>query len=133
MSKGKEILQKHKRLWLVHLLSFCVLLLGFIICRYAVFGVIHKMKEWPFDLLIVGIIALLISLVAGKQYVPWFTSAGYSLGFWLGALFHTEGYDSGGGKTDNLWIIWTMVFLGCILAGAVFEIVMKWWKLLKKR
>lgn len=134
MSKGLQtFLQKHKKLFLVHLVSLGVLLLGFLICRYAVFGVIHGMKEWPLNLFLVGLIALLISLLAGKQYAPWFTSVGYSLGFWLGVLFHTEGYDPGGGKTDNLWIIWTIVFLACILAGFAVEVAGKWRRLLKKQ
>ena len=87
MSKGlQNFLQKHKKLFLVHLISLGVLLLGFILCRYAFFG-LHGMGEWPFDLLIAGLVALLISLLAGKQNAPWFTSVGYFLGFWMGVLF----------------------------------------------
>jgi len=132
MSKGcKALLQQNKEVLLAHLISFGILLLGFVLCRYAFFG-LHGMKEWPVDLLLVGIVAVLISLFAGKQYVPWFTAGGYIFGFLLGVLFHTEGTDPGGGKTDNLWIIWTVVFLGCILTGILCEIWMKWRKLLKK-
>lgn len=132
MSKGfKALFQENKKVLLAHLISFGILLLGFVLCRYTFFG-LHGMKEWPLDLLIVGIAALLISLLARKQYVPWFITIGYVLGFWLGVLFHTEGTDSGGGKTDNLWIIWTIVFFVCIFAGVLFEIVKKWRKLLQK-
>ena len=132
MSKGfKALLQQNKKVLLAHLISLGILLLGFLLCRYAFFG-LHGMKEWPIDLFIVGIAAILISLLARKHYVPWFVMVGYILGFWLGVLFHTEGTDPGGGKTDNLWIIWTVVFLGCILAGILCEIWMKWRKLLKK-
>lgn len=130
--KVQDIIKNHKKLLLVHGFSLGLLLLGFVICRYAVFGTIHQMKDWPFLLLFVGIAVLLLSLFARKQNLPLFTALGYSLGFWLGALFHTEGVDPGGGKTDNLWIIWTAVFLGCILAGSILEVVMKWRKLLKK-
>lgn len=133
MNKVKEFLQKNKPLLLVHLYSLGILLLGFIICRYATFGSIHEMKEWPFDLLIAGLVVQLVALLARKQYVQWFSAVGYSLGFWLGAIFHKEGFDPGGGRTDNLWQIWTIVFLVCILAGIIFEIAVKWWKLLKKR
>lgn len=132
MSKGvKEFWKKNKKLLLIHLVAFCVLLLGFFLCRCVFFG-LHGMKEWPADLLWIGLAALLVSLLTRKQYVPWFTAIGYVLGFWAGALFHTEGTDPGGGKTDNLWIIWMIVFLGCILAGILCEIWMKWRKLLKK-
>ncbi len=133
MSKVQSFFERNKRLFLTHLVSLGVLLFGFIICRYAVFGVIHGMKEWPVDLLIVGLAVQLISLLAKKQYAPWFGAVGYSLGFWLGAIFHTEKPAEHGGIDDNLWLIWTAVFLICILVGIVFEIVMKWWRLLKKR
>jgi len=133
MSKVQELLQKNKQLFLTHVNSLVVLLLGFIICRYAVFGVIHGMKEWPVDLLLVGLAVHLISLLAKKQYAPWFCAVGYSLGFWLGAIFHTEKQALHGGIDDNLWEIWTVIFLACILAGIVFEIIIKWWNLLKKR
>ena len=129
--KLQNFIQQNKNLVLIHGISLGVLLLGFLLCRYAFFG-LHGMKEWPIDLFIVGMAALLISLLARKQYVPWFVATGYFLSFLLSVMFHTEGTDPGGGKTDNLWIIWTVAFLGCILAGILYEIWMKWYKLLKK-
>ena len=133
MSKGfKALFQQNKKVLLAHLICLGILLLGFVFCHYVFFD-LHGMKEWPVDLFIAGLVALMVSLFARKQYVPWFTAGGYVFGFLLGVLFHTEGTDPGGGKTDNLWIMWTAVFLVCILAGILFEVVMKWWKLLKKR
>ena len=131
MSKGvKALVQQNRKVLFAHLICLGVLLLGFVLCRYAFFA-LHGMKEWPVDLFILGVASLLVSLFARKQYVPWFTAIGYFLGFWGGVLFHTEGTDQGGGKIDNLWVIWTVVFLMCILAGILFEVVMKWWKLVK--
>ena len=132
MSKGvKEFWQQNKKVMLMYVVALGILLLGFVLCRYAFFG-LHGMKEWPAVLLWIGLATLLISLLAGKQFVPWFTAIGYVVGFFIGVLFHTEGTDPGGGKTDNLWIIWTIVFLGCILAGFLCEIWMKWRRVLKK-
>lgn len=132
MSKGfKTVLQENKKVLLAHLICLGIILLGLVLCRYVFFN-LHGMKEWPVNLFIVGTAALLVSLLARKQYVPWFIAGGYVLGFCLGVLFHTEGTDPGGGKTNNLWIIWTVVFLVCILAGILCEIWMKWRKLLKK-
>lgn len=133
MSKNvSEFWNKYKRGLLTHLISLGVLLLGLLLCRYAFFD-LHGMKEWPVDLFIVGIVALLISLLARKQYAPWFTSLGYLLGFLLGVILHTEGTDPGGGKTDNLWSIWMFAFIGCIVAGFLFEFVLKWRRLLRKK
>jgi len=132
MSKGfKALLQQNKKVLFAHLICLGILLLGFVLCRYVFFD-LHGMKEWPVDLFIAGLVALLVSLFARKQYVPWFTAGGYVFGFLLGVLFHAEGTDPGGGKTDNLWIIWTVVLAVCILAGILCEIWMKWRTLLKK-
>lgn len=130
--KVSEFWQKYKRLLLTHLISLGVLLLGFLLCRYAFFD-LHGMKEWPVDLFVAGILALLISLFARKQYAPWFTSGGYFLGFLAGTLFHTEGTDPGGGKTDNLWSIWMFVFIVCVLAGFLLEYMLKWRRMLRKK
>ena len=132
MSKRVSVFwQNYKRTLVLHLISFGVLLFGFLLCRYAFFD-LHGMKEWPVDLLIVGIVVLLISLLARKQYAPWFTSIGYFFGFWVAVIFHTHGFDPGGGKTDNLWGIWMVTFFVCILAGFLFEVILKWRNLLKK-
>lgn len=125
-------MEKNKKLLLTHGISFGILLIGFLMCRFAFFE-LHGMREWPFDLWIAGVVVILVSLIAKKQFVPWFTSVGYFLGFLAGVVFHTEGVDPGGGRTDNLWQIWTVVFVVCILAGVIFEIVIKWWRLLYKK
>jgi len=52
MSKGcKALLQQNKEVLLAHLISFGILLLGFVLCRYAFFG-LHGMKEWPAPLIL---------------------------------------------------------------------------------
>ena len=128
----RAFIKQYKLILLAHVVSFAILLLSFVLCRF-VFFELHGMKEWPVDLLAAGLIVLLISLLTRRKYVPWFTAGGYLLGFLAGVIFHSEGFDPGGGRTDNLWQIWTIIFVGCILAGIVFEIVIKWRKLLKKR
>lgn len=130
--KIQELMQQNKKVLWTHLISFGVLILGFLLCRYVFFGM-HGMKEWPQDLLLFGLIALFVSLLARKHIAPWFTSVGYFLGFWVAVIFHTHGYDPGGGKTDNLWGIWMVTFFVCILAGFLLESVLKWWNLLKKK
>lgn len=125
-------MEKNKKLLLTHGISFGILLIGFLMCRFAFFE-LHGMREWPFDLWIAGVVVILVSLIAKKQLVPWFTTVGYFFGFLAGVIFHTEGVDPGGGRTDNLWQIWTIVFVVGILAGVIFEIVIKWRKLLYNR
>ena len=122
--------EKNKKM-ILRLAPFGILLLGFVLCRFAFFG-LHGMKEWSVNLLAAGLVIVTMSLITKKQIIAWFTSVGYLIGFFTGVLFHSEGFDPGGGKTDNLWQIWTIVFIVCAVAGAITETVRKWRKLVKK-
>lgn len=45
MSKGFKVwIQQHKQVCLVHLISFGILLLGYVLCRF-IFFELHGMKE----------------------------------------------------------------------------------------
>ena len=124
------MMERNKKIWNM-LAPFGVLLAGFLLCRFAFFG-LHGMREWPFDLLLAGLVVVKLSLITKKQMIAWFTVIGYLVGFFVGVLFHTKGLDPGGGKTDNLWMIWTVTFMVCIVAGAITQTVIKWRGLLKK-
>ncbi len=123
--------EKNKKM-ILRLAPFGILLLGFVLCRFAFFG-LHGMKEWPLDLLLAGLVVITMSLLTKKQIIAWCTAGGYLAGFFVGVLFHSEGFDPGGGRTDNLWILWTVTFMVCIVAGAVTETVIKWRRLVRKK
>ncbi len=125
---SKQQTNSTKKIILIHLVSLAVLLLEFVLCRFVFFS-FHGMKEWPLVLFFAGMVVLLLSAVNGKKLVSVFTAMGYFLGFWAGVLFSSKGQDAGGGATNNLWILWTVVFVVCILAGIITETVIKWWKL----
>ena len=59
------------------------------------------------------------------KYVPAAASIAYMLAFLIGVLFQTDGVDPGGGRTNNLWIIWTVVFIGMIFISVCFELLIK--------
>lgn len=124
-------MKKQNKKWYLCFLPVGMLLLGYVLCRFAFFG-LHGMKEWPLNLLLVGLVVVLLSMITKKQVIAWFASAGYLVGFFTGVLVHAEGFDPGGGRTDNLWQIWTVVYICCMVAGAIVETVIKWRKLLKK-
>jgi len=104
---------------LIHLISLCVLLTGFLVCRYA-FLSLHNMHQWPMILFVAGLIVLVISFFAKAKLVPVFTSLAYLVGFAAGVIFQSDGVDTGGGRTNNLWIIWTVVFV-CFVVSAVIN------------
>lgn len=103
------------------LISLAILMVTYFIIRFPLFY-FHTMKQWPLVLLGAGIIAIAISgFRKNANTVPFFTDIGYAVGFAVGAIFHSNGIDPGGGRTDNLWIIWTAVMGCCITAGIILS------------
>lgn len=103
-----------------HLISLCILSLGFILTRYIFFD-IHGMKQWPEILFIVGLIIWGISFVAKAKTVPICLALSHIIGFVAGVIFQTDGVDAGGARTNNLWIIWTLVYICGIGFGVVID------------
>ncbi|MCD8003314.1 MAG: hypothetical protein LUG88_05320 [Clostridia bacterium] len=120
----KEFLKKR----IAAFVSLDVLALSYgIIGSYPVYE-LHHMKEWPFDLFIFGVIVIAIAgLAVGAKFTPSLTAVGYAIGFIAGYLFQYDYVimaDSDGNVLEmgnSLWIIWTYVFVGSILAGIIID------------
>lgn len=108
---------------IVGIVSLLVLIGSYLLFRYPLLD-LHGMKDWPFVLLIPGIIAVVTAgVILGKRIVPVFTTVGYILGFFGGFLFQSDYYDNGGGRLNNMWAIWTVSYLAVIAAGVIVEII----------
>lgn len=105
----------------VFLISASLLCAGYVLARYVLFD-LHGMKQWPFTLLVIGAIIAGISFVMNARLAPMVTGAAYSVSFLMAALMQTDSVDAGGMRTNNLWIIWTGVFLFLTAAGIVAEL-----------
>jgi len=105
---------------LTHLLSMCVLCIGFVLCRY-VFFEMHGMKQLPVLLFGIGMFLVAISFFLKGNVTPICTSFAYIVGFVVGVIFETDGIDASGATTNNLWIIWTVVFICCTVVGVISE------------
>lgn len=105
---------------IIHLLSLCVLCLGFVLCRYVFFD-IHGMKQLPVLLLGVGIVSVVISFFIEGKTTPFCTAFAYIISFVAGVIFQTDDIDVGGATTNNLWLIWAVVFVGLTLVGIISE------------
>lgn len=112
------MLDKKNRM--IHFLSLGALCIGSVLCRYVWFD-IHGMKDWPEILFGLGIIAVAVSFIRKGKIAPVCTAFSYMAGFIAGVIFQTEGKDPGGGTTNNLWFIWTVVFVCFILAGMISD------------
>ena len=112
---------------IVHLTAAGALSIGFWLCRYA-FLSLHGMYQWPGLLFGCGLFVTAVSFTLKAKILPAVIPTGYLISFAAGVLFQTNSMDMGGGTTNNLWMIWTLVFLGLILAAAVAEIVYRFKK-----
>lgn len=104
----------------IHGIALCVLLAEFLLCRYGLLE-IHKMQEWPEVLFVAGLLVLAVSFAAKATLLPIATAAAYLIGFGAGVLFQKDWTDPIRGRTNNLWIIWTVTFAGIILLSALAE------------
>lgn len=108
----------------MHLLSLFILCAGFVLCRYVFFD-IHGMKQLPAALFGVGMVFLAISIFLRGKMAPIIITLAYLIGFVAGVVFETDGIDAGGGATNNLWIIWTTVFICfsviCIITESAYS------------
>ena len=107
---------------LTALLSIVLLLAGFVLTRYILFD-LHGMKQWPQTLLIIGAVIVVAAWFQKSKLIPLITSAAYTVSFFSGVLFHTNSVDAGGTATNNLWIIWTGMYLLIILISIIIELV----------
>ena len=67
------------------------------------------------------IIAVVISFILDGKTTPICIAFSYIAGFVVGIIFQTDGIDPGGARTNNLWIIWTVVFICLTLAGIIYD------------
>ena len=112
---------KNKKNLILHLLSIMILCVGYVSTRYVFFD-LHGMQGWPLVLFIYGLIIICISLIFKGRQTPIFTALAYSAGFATGVIFQTTGLDAGGGRTNNLWMIWTVVFVCFSLASILTDL-----------
>lgn len=90
--------------------------------RFPLIG-LHGMFEWPWDLFMVGLIAVVIAGALGAKWTVLGTLAGYLVGFFCGVILDFPIKGDPCYRTTG-WIVWTCVFLAGIVVGAVASMVM---------
>ena len=105
----------------VIVLSAITLILSCVLCRFVL---IPDMKQWPWVLFALGCVVIMISAILKRKHIPLFASLGYLIAFIIGAVFHTNGIDAGGGATDNLWIIWIIAYICSIAVGIIVDLIL---------
>ena len=105
-------------------LSAALLLAGYVLTRYVLFH-LHGMKQWPMTLLVIGGLVTGVAWILKARLIPLTVSAAYTISFFIGALLQTNSIDAGGTATNNLWIIWTGVYLISILIAFIAELIVR--------
>lgn len=103
--------------------TFIVLGVSYWFCRFGAFD-LHGMKQWSTVLGATSLAVLVLSLIFQKHWLSATADLGYIGGFIVALLLNSDGVDARGGRTNNLWIIWTAMLLTCIIIGIVIEIVL---------
>ena len=99
------------------------LLVGeWLFCRYALFA-LHGMREWPAVLFGLGAVVMTVAFFARAKWTVRAAAGGYLPAALLGVMTFQEGVDPGGGRTSNLWIIWTVSYLVLMVLGAAADAV----------
>ena len=104
----------------IHLLSLCILVVGFVLSiliksdRSGIGGT-GKMLAL-FALAIIG-----CSFLMRGKLIPLITSSGYFVSFLFAFFFQRDGLDPGGGATNNFWGLWIIVFFICFVLSLFFE------------
>ena len=98
--------------------------MSYLLCRFVFFD-IHGMKQWADILAGFSLVVLLISLLLKQRWMSVLTACGYIAGFVLGLLLNTDGFDPGGGHTNNFWILWAGGLLACMVIGLAVDVVVR--------
>ena len=104
------------------LISFGVLGIGFLLIRYPLFK-LHGMIQRPLTLAVICLAVIIVSFAAKATITPLSTSASYIVGFLIACIAQSDGTDPGGGKTNNLWIIWTVIIAVTAIVSSIYEFV----------
>ena len=120
----KEYIAKHKVSLINHVIGLGILMVGFALGRYVFFDV-HGMKEFPVTLLVLGLAVMLSSVLTVQKVLPYFISAGYIIGFVFGFLFQVTKMDANGISANNLWVIWSGVYVAFIIVGFLCDAFLK--------
>lgn len=85
---------------------------------------IHGMMQWPIVLAALCIATILLTMGWNNDLISIMAADGYVMGFLCGLLFQSDGVDAGGGRTNNMWLIWTVIMLGFI----IFAVLLTYFK-----
>lgn len=112
---------KRKLFWGISSLGY--LALAYKLIRFNFFHH-HGMKDWSNMLAIASAVIIIIFSIFARRIPSIAAVLAYIGGFGLAMLFNSDGVDPGGARTNNAWIIWTVVYIVILLGGIVFDFIM---------
>lgn len=106
------------------LLPLVIHIFSFINIRYILFD-IHGMKQLPLILFLCVFIAIIASALIKAKIIPYIISISYPIGFIIALTFQKNGTDPGGGRTNNLWVIWVSSIIVIVIISIIIEFIIK--------
>ena len=76
-------------------------------------------------LLLSGAAVMAVAVWKRLPVLGGFAAAGYLVSFGIGWLLQADGVDPGGGRTNNLWLIWLISDLCLCALGYAAEVLMR--------
>lgn len=106
-----------KRL-LLTLCGLAVLAAEWLLVRFPLLG-LHGMRDWPWILFVIGLIAVVVSGALGAKWTVLGTLVGYLGGFFCGLISNIPGPND----TTQGWVVWACIFLAGILLGIAAPVI----------
>ena len=104
----------------IHLLSLGILLLSYFIVCWVLRDAGGYLNLGRY-LALFALVILGCSFLMGGRLVPLITSCGYLFSFLIAHFFQRDGFDPGGGRTNNFGGIFVVIFLCCFVLSFFFE------------
>ena len=104
----------------IHLLSLGILLLSYFIVCWVLRDAGGYLNLGRY-LALFALVILGCSFLMGGRLVPLITTCGYLVSFLIAHFFQRDGFDPGGGRTNNFGSIFVVIFLCCFVLSFFFE------------
>lgn len=104
----------------LHLLSLGILLLSYGVIHWVLWdggGILGTGKF----LALFTLVIIVCSFLMGGRLTPIITSGGYFVSFLAAFFLQKDGVDPGGGRTNNMWSIWILTFVGFFVLSLFLE------------
>ena len=97
-----------------------ILVLSFLVCRIFLFDWIASYDMHHLMALIAAALTV-VFVLSDRRLCSRVSVLAYPVSYVLAHLFHSEGVDPGGGRTDNAWLLWIFSYISLVILAWIIE------------